>query len=110
MGAPHLRPSVPHDRSRRGRARRVPGNVPARISRAPGVSRAGEVLILAVPDRVESVSRLGPPRTAGPRRSGAGGRGSHGTGGRGGAVRGDRGTRPPQGPLTRGRNGDEDAA
>src|SRR5437899_7300659 len=60
MGTPDLCPRVPDDWPRRGCARRMPGNVPPRIPGAPGVSRAGEVLVMAVPHRAESVPRLDP--------------------------------------------------
>src|SRR2546422_2277134 len=106
MGASHLRPRVPHDRSRRGCARRVPGDVSPRVSCVARIPRAGEVLVLAVPHRAEPVSRLGAARAA--RRGGAGAGGCRSHGSRGGrrAVGIDRRSRRAQGSLARGREGD----
>src|SRR5437870_1976197 len=81
MGTAHLRPRVPHDRSRGRRARRVSGDVSPRISRAPRVSGPGQVLIVVVSDRAQSVPRLGAARAAHASRAGARGRRSRGTGG-----------------------------
>src|SRR4051794_39702932 len=96
MGAPHLRPRVPDDRSRRGCARRVPGDLPPRISRAPRVPGAGKVLVLAVSDRAEPLPRLGAPPAPYAGRPGAGGHGPDGACRRPRAVGIDRGPRCAQ--------------
>src|SRR6266446_445787 len=98
MGTPDLCPRVPGDWPRTGCARRVSGNFPARVSGPQGLPRAGEILLLALSYRVESVPRLCPSRTPDAGRTGAGGRRPDGSRRRARAVGIDRGSRRQKGP------------
>src|SRR4051812_44023469 len=71
VGTSYLRPRVPGDWPRGRRARRLPGNLPSRLSRAERLPRPGEILLVAVSYRAESVPGLGPQGTANARRPGA---------------------------------------
>src|SRR5437867_6297465 len=98
MGTPDLCPRVPGDWPRAGCARRVSGNLPARVSGPQGLPRAGKILLVALSYRVESVPRLGASRTPDAGRTGAGGRRPDGPRCRTRAVGIDRGSRCQKGP------------
>src|ERR1044072_2033018 len=109
MGAADLCPRVSGDRARRGCAGRLSGDLPPRLPRAAWLQGSGEVLVVAVSHRAESVPRLDPPAAS--RAGGADARGVRAGRSAGGTRAGeiDRGSRWPP-PAERGRRGSDGAA
>ena len=95
-------------------AKRTPVTSPRKPSSAPSArsaaSRAGEVLVLALPDHAQSLSRLDPPRAARAGRTGSRGRRPRRAGVGGGAGRIDRGSRRAPRARSRGGQSHGDAA